>query len=288
MTITIFVHIPKTAGSTLRPILTRQYRTGEICQLERFNAESGFELKPNAQPSRIRLYLGHIPFGLHEYLTQPATYITMLREPVDRVLSHYFHARRNPQSPFYDAIQSMSIGDFVRSGLSGDTENRMTKILAGEWVAHLDAEQSCTSAQFETAKANLDRWFPIIGLSERFDESLLLMKHRFQWKNIYYGKRNVTASRPLKDAVPAEELAVVEEYNQYDLAIYEHAIQKFDALLAAQDTTFHQELKRFQTLNGPFNSIYTNYDKLYQLALSQPWLRKTGIKLKRSLTRKKQ
>ena len=90
----------------------------------------------DAERRRIKPLTVHMPFGLHQYLVEPVTSIIILRDPVDRVISHHFHARRNPQSPLHATIQDISLEEFVRSGMSGETDNRMTRILTGERVSH--------------------------------------------------------------------------------------------------------------------------------------------------------
>ncbi len=48
----------------------------------------------------IHLLGGHLPFGIYQYLPSDSRYITFLRDPVERTLSHYYRARsvrkRNP------------------------------------------------------------------------------------------------------------------------------------------------------------------------------------------------
>ena len=39
---------------------------------------------PPARLRKTRMFKGHMLFGLHEILPQPSTYITVLRDPVDR------------------------------------------------------------------------------------------------------------------------------------------------------------------------------------------------------------
>jgi len=87
----IFVHLPKCAGSTLNRILLRQYKLSETYALAGRSVRDSFlELKrlPEEKKGGIRLLYGHMHFGLHEHLPQPCVYFTLLRDPVERVISH--------------------------------------------------------------------------------------------------------------------------------------------------------------------------------------------------------
>ncbi|HWL64453.1 MAG TPA: hypothetical protein VNP73_00615 [Actinomycetota bacterium] len=76
--------MPRTSGSTLNSILTRQYRRREIHVEELFNPSDieRFVALPESYRRRIRLLKGHMAFGLHRQLPQPARYFTMVRDPI--------------------------------------------------------------------------------------------------------------------------------------------------------------------------------------------------------------
>ena len=83
----IFLHIPKTAGTTLNRIIEWQYNPLSIFTIDpygiRATAERLQEL-PEERRRRLRMVRGHCYYGLHKLLPQGATYITMLRDPVKR------------------------------------------------------------------------------------------------------------------------------------------------------------------------------------------------------------
>ena len=44
----------------------------------------------------MQVFKGHMPFGIHKRLPQDYTYITFLRDPIERVVSAYYFARNYP------------------------------------------------------------------------------------------------------------------------------------------------------------------------------------------------
>src|SRR5262245_10933147 len=103
----IFLHIPKAAGSTLLRILDGYYSKERIfdiigSRLKETTAE--FTGLPAARRAEIMLLRGHMPFGLHEYLPKPSTYITMFRNPTARVVSGYYFARTHRAHYLHEPI----------------------------------------------------------------------------------------------------------------------------------------------------------------------------------------
>src|SRR5262245_16845682 len=90
----IFLHIPKPAGTTVHHVLERQFAADEVYSLAGDSWASyrrDFQRLTLPERKKIRVIKGHMEFGLHELLPQPATYVTVLRHPVDRIMSYYYY-----------------------------------------------------------------------------------------------------------------------------------------------------------------------------------------------------
>jgi len=220
----IFLHIPKAAGSTLNRLIELEYPLSEIYSIDPVFYTWSWAHLQRLSKKRLRgmrIFKGHMLFGLHAILPQPATYITVLREPVDRVISSFYFMRSYMLQPLYwkFKFENWSLEDFARRS---PRENLQCKILAG-----VDYRTPCTAAICETAKENLLRYFSVVGLSERFEESLALMKLRFGWKLRRYSSFNVSRTRPRKADVPQSTLDLIEEKNSFDISLYECAANQF-------------------------------------------------------------
>ena len=221
----IFLHVPKTAGTTLNRLIEWEYPLFEMYSIDpvffRWSASHLWQL-PARRLRRTRMFKGHMLFGLHEILPQSATYITVLRDPIDRVISAFYFMRSYVLHPLYWKFkrENWTLEDFVRRS---PRENVQSKILAGA-----EYNSPCTEEILEQAKQNLFEHFSVVGLSERFEESLALMKLRFGWKLERYSSFNVTQARPKKGDLPQATLDLIVEKNSFDLALYECAVKLFE------------------------------------------------------------
>src|SRR6266496_250353 len=100
----IFLHVPKTAGTTLNRLIEWEYPLFEMYSVDpvffRLSAAHLWQL-PAQRLERTRMFKGHMLFGLHKILPQRATYITVLREPIDRVISAFYFMRSYMLHPLY-------------------------------------------------------------------------------------------------------------------------------------------------------------------------------------------
>ena len=182
----IFEHIPKTAGSTMRAILRQVYGEKRVFVItNNYPArieELGQQLR--RADSGLRAVSSHAGYGFHESLPAATGHryapFTILRDPVERVLSHYFQlVGRQATSP------SISLETFIREDVRKG-HNLQTAYLAGlELRHHMDGltfeRDLYDDALLRAAKASLDR-MNAVGLTERFDESLMVFRSAFGWK----------------------------------------------------------------------------------------------------------
>ncbi len=90
-----------------------------------------FKRLPERRRRRLRVVRGHMLYGIHEFLPQGATYITMLRDPVARVLSAYHFVLRRPLNPLHRKVKRERLGveDCLR--LFPERDNLQCKFIAG-------------------------------------------------------------------------------------------------------------------------------------------------------------
>jgi hypothetical protein len=222
----VFVHVPKAAGTTLTTVVRRPYPNDQIHVIQGRIVESlaGLtQMEPHAR-SRIRCLYGHLPFGAH-MLTGPVEHMTMLRDPIDRLVSHYHYARSQPAMYLHELSLRSDLAAYVSSG-AAELDNGQTRLLSG--LADVDAVRGdgpVTGAVLQEAQGNLAT--AVIGLTEAFDESLLHFRRAFGWRNVLYSRQNATPQRPPKAALSKDVRAFLEERQGFDRRLYDAAVAQF-------------------------------------------------------------
>src|SRR5258708_9786374 len=105
----VFIHIPKTGGSTLNGLLQKQYGRNAIYSTDSKAVEKSLEAFKQLDPSQrdeIQFLVGHTPFSASATLPGNYLYFTLLREPVERVISLYYHILRRTDHPLHEIISS--------------------------------------------------------------------------------------------------------------------------------------------------------------------------------------
>ena len=246
----IFLHIGKTAGSTMRQILKRQFPASQTLTVRarrrpREETLGDFGRLPEADRLRPRLIMGHTVFGLHEHVPRPCRYGTMLRDPVRLAISQHRYVLRTPGHRHHEQAQGMSLEEYVESGLALEMDNSQTRAVAGDIGTPYGG---CTPEMLETAKANLAAHFGWVGITERFDESVVLLGRTFGWRDVRYVSANVARGG---EPPTAAELELVRRANHLDQDLYDHARRQLDERIAAEPG-FAEALREFRQANARY------------------------------------
>lgn len=213
---TIFIHIQKTAGTTLTSYLEDAYQQNRICPVKLHHQLEELALKEDL--TGFDLFCGHFHYGWFQENANfrgDTRYVTLLRDPVKRALSSYHHWMREPNRTYR----------YVSPLISDANVQCM-------YLSPLPMRSAHHSLQdhLNAAKEALDTFF-FVGIQERFSESLELL-HRTMGvavpsdqrvKNTAEGQALVQLSAPL-----IEEIV---EANWADTELYEYAKSLFELRL---------------------------------------------------------
>ena len=241
----IFLHIPKTAGKSLRNVLIKQYWGNKMFYFyPNPTAEELEALRHLTDEKDVKVVLGHYRYGVHEYLRRPYTYLTFIRNPIDQVISHYYHLVRSDKEVHQRIIEKnrslRSFADFEWA------KNLQTAFITG--TQDIREIEKDPEGALTLAKKRLSEDIYQFGVTEKFDESLLLFREKLGWKNLVYQRFNVAKNRPENHQLNDEDLQKIRKNNQLDLRLYEFGRALFDQRIQ-QIPGFAGKLKTFRQMN---------------------------------------
>lgn len=222
----IFLHIPKTAGTSFRQIVKKEFPRGQCLFIYTHTPEFFSSIKDDL-PAAKAIY-GHVSFGIHNILGIRGRYVTFLRDPVRRVLSFYNHQARKRDSEFYRQIKAgLTLRRMLQSGICHQLNNHMVRIISGyESVEPVD-----DTAVFNRAVSNIDRSFELVGLVERLPESVALLGRKLGFRKQHRIPRRNVNLRPRSRNIDDATLADIRQYNRLDLMLYQHVQRRFETAL---------------------------------------------------------
>jgi hypothetical protein len=223
----LFMHIPKTAGTAFREAMIENYKHSQVAYLYPHPPGllvSNLGLLPLEQRARFRIVMGHFQYGIHEFLPQEYTYVTIVRDPVERVISHYHYLRQSQPELTSDGSASLSLVEMLERGRTVNLDNLMVRCFSG--VAENDAPPgSIDQRVYDLAIDHLRTKFKFVGYQDRADQAYAALQKHFNWKArasleiVNKGERSGTD-------VDETTCAAIERFNAWDCRLYSE-IRKF-------------------------------------------------------------
>ncbi len=221
----IFLHITKTAGTTMQKILRTIYDKDEILLIKSNPKNNGIHYQdfirlPSSERSRFRVLMGHMPWGLHRYCPNGAEYFTFLRDPLKRGISTYFHCFNKPKHHHHEIARQISIQEYL---------NRYYYPYISSFLDDIDNPVSMQNPIKDPVlvTSRIERYFPIIGISERFNESLELLQHRYAWNIPKFENHNIGKYSRRDISFNADAINEFHRTHQDDYRLYLFARRRF-------------------------------------------------------------
>lgn len=234
-----FAHIPKTAGTTLLHILRYNYfmRCIDVQPLSKRSSgifSSGDMRKILLINPFIQCIVGHSvrPYSDLKEVYCNIKYITILRDPINRCISHYQQRVKK--------FGEISLKEF----------------LSREWVPNLQTRFIAGSLDLYAAKKILSENFFVIGILEELDEFLILLskKLKFDIKDMSYTVKRVTKDKNKKNALRREYKDFIIESHQLDIELYDYTRK---VILPKQKSmygqSFEEDVASFRNRNTVIN-----------------------------------
>jgi hypothetical protein len=277
--ILIHLHIPKTAGLSLSSMVRHGFHGNEVYETPKDAEFSGLglitydcclrdliSLSPD-NIKHIRYICGSAPFGLHRAFERSAKYFTIIRHPVDRVISWFFYICQENE-PYLREGKLLTFEDYVESRYDIQLNDYQVRVVSG--CSDLDADLAGSGVEvfgapvkqhhLEVAKRNIEEFFLTAAPLEQMTELALMVRMIYGWsmRRLHSEYQNRTKRRPRMNDIPARLVRIIEDCNSHDMELYEWVGKRF----AAQKELFEPGLSRDRRVFGIVNYTLTTAGKI--------------------------
>jgi hypothetical protein len=225
MPVIVFTHIQKTAGNSVIAYLRRCLTKERVVRIHELEMATTDETRAVVESKfgQYDVLAGHIPYsrGVDRMTDRESVNISIMREPIDRVVSLYYYLKANAswlEQGKRIVAENMSIADFAYSDIYFD--NHMVRMLCDEDPAHAP-QGDCTPDMLEQAKINVLRNFLLVGVTEEIHDFLAVLAELFCWSLDDVPKENVNEARAPLSRVSPEAIKALSDRNKYDVELYQ-------------------------------------------------------------------
>ena len=222
-----FLHIMKTAGTSFAQHLRANFGPEELYPIPSLSHEvrerqyweiaALRELRPE-QVHQIRMFHGHFPV-LAAAMVGADTTMTIVRDPVDRVISHVRHCRRHFPAHHGTSLESVYEDGWLHPLFFRNYQVKQFALTADDAPMAHNEDIVIDSGRVAAAVASLEK-VDVLGLTEHYDQFLDEVVDRFGWARV--GNDRLQASPgPMK--VSAAFRKRIEADNQADLEFHDRA-----------------------------------------------------------------
>jgi len=275
-----FLHIPKTAGTTLITILDKYFNPDCILKAHSWN-----ELLPQLPLdfSKYQFVRGHFGYSIVRLCPKNPICVTMLRDPVDLMISAYkmlsrqqedierFHIPKNKnlseliEGPYLEGLKNQQthwlvIEQDILKRTKGFSKNQLKNYRPEEdkgLLPKFSYEKFLKIAKKRIAE------FAFVGIVEKMEESLFLLHYTFGWKPI----RNT-----IKENIATDSIAEISDkakkklakFTKIDQKLYKYATNIFEEryskmLKNLKENYYEPKFKNMEPNDAVFEMLKKDY-----------------------------
>lgn len=300
--ILVNVHVGKTAGSTMNPIIVKHFANEDniiincikqnpvefypYASIRKLKKDFYTALAPHFKPNIMTG--GHVGLEVLNFIPEKegARAFSIVREPKSLMISYYWYVlpkdqgneRKNSNLRDLDnnllsfIIQTADdntppVGWLSRhrnSNLRG-LDNKLLSFITRtanynnssvRWFSRnnkdYDNSVPITEAKFQEIKNNIKKDFLLVGLTHRFEETLIAFRRLMGWnfdEKLFYKKLNETEFKMPESSYPNSILDSVSERFNFEIRLYNWLEKRFDSLIKLLGPDFDEEVRIFKRLN---------------------------------------
>lgn len=219
----LFDHLPKCAGTTIIEYILMHYPERLVYKTSGRKPSTSvkeFQALPKRMRYGYRLIVGHETFKLLNYVHPDTILFTIFRDPVERIISHYYFVKQDRQHYLHDQIVKLNLqlADYVCSGLSSELKNWYTKHYTG--LSDGEIEVAPEKAVHHAARVVLER-FDIIGFQDELTEVMQELRNTARLTKKFENKvLNKSRGKNNPQNIAETTKKTIAEVNSVDIELY--------------------------------------------------------------------
>jgi hypothetical protein len=215
----VSVHVPKSAGTAFAHVLAQQYGPGFFMDYQRGPIHPDLlgqsmktwraaqKKKARQLPPETRAVHGHFWAGKYDSIFPRAKKIVWLRDPVRRLVSHYYYFKSKPSLPHPHPRhrqlheKNLSLLEFARLP-------EMQNFITGRWLKDVPLDE-----------------FDFVGIQEFFVEDVAILAQTLGWRSVNVPTQNRTVHPEYEwEKLDPATLQEIESLNGVDVELYRQAL----------------------------------------------------------------
>jgi hypothetical protein len=237
----IFCHIHKTAGISFTNLLLDNCLPGESYTPRIIGRK---DLKgqpktvdsddPDVQQARahlgqhgdsLQLFTGHAPYGMHRFISRPCVYLTFLRDPFEKCISHFLYSWSRRDSALATTVlqyYDYNLEKILQERAAYEFMNDQTRMICGSPAIEIGLND------LERAKEIIRRHFLFVGVTERYDQCIDQLGQLLFIPNVVRYRLNVQADKKnASELVSNRARELIRSLNAVDFLLYDWVLRTY-------------------------------------------------------------
>ena len=249
-----FYHVPKCAGTTFVVLISHLFKithrlSGPLFKYNDKGGSTAFEKylknKNVINSSNLDFLYGHVPFEVHNKLKKKYLFITTVREPIERCISHYIWGINRGYFSITDNIEDL----FSQNKIP---KNTIVNQFSGTGISNPNCDESIKSSL-----NNLRNKIDLLFDADDVFNLLNLIISSYDLPNLFFQNQQVCNN---KIKISKKTIDIIKKNNEKDVILYSKLLK--NKLIKNHNFTKYKERNNKTYLYSSVNLLVNNQKTL--------------------------